>query len=38
MSFTIYQANGLRVIQWFSSIDELIKSMRKNPNDVYHRN
>lgn len=38
MSFTIYQANGLKVIQWFGSIDELVKSMLNNPNDVYHRN
>jgi len=38
MSFTIYQANGMKVIQWFSTIDSLIQSMIKNPKDRYHRN
>ena len=38
MSFTIYQANGLRVIQYFFNMDELIKSMLNNPKDRYHRN
>jgi len=38
MSFTIYQADGLKVIQWFKTVDELLASMKRNPNDVYHRN
>jgi len=38
MSFTIYQADGLKVIQWFRSTDELIASMLANPNHKYHRN
>lgn len=38
MSFTIRQADGLKVIQWFKNIDELVKSMLENPNDVYWRN
>jgi hypothetical protein len=38
MSFTIYQADGLKVIQWFSTIDELLKSMLSNPKDRYWRN
>jgi hypothetical protein len=38
MSFTIYQANGLKVIQYFFNIDELIKAMLNNPKDFYHRN
>jgi hypothetical protein len=38
MSFTIYQADGLRVIQWFKTIDDLLKSMLDNPHDRYHRN
>ena len=38
MSFTIHQADGLKVIQWFPTTDELIASMLANPNDVYHRN
>jgi hypothetical protein len=38
MSFTIYQANGMKVIQWFFTIDELITSMLNNANDKYHRN
>jgi len=38
MSVTIYQHNGLKVIQWFATVDELIASMLANPNDAYHRN
>lgn len=38
MSFTIYQQNGLKVIQWFKTVDELLASMLSNPNDTYHRN
>ncbi len=38
MSFTIYQADGLKVIQYFFNIEELIKSMFNNPKDRYHRN
>jgi hypothetical protein len=38
MSFTIMQHDGMKVIQYFFNIDELIKSMLKNPKDVYHRN
>ena len=38
MSFTIYQENGLKVIQYFSTIEDLIKSMLNNPKDTYHRN
>jgi len=38
MSFTIYQADGLKAIQWFQTTDELIASMLANPNDRYHRN
>ena len=38
MSFTIYQADGLKVIQWFPSVDDLLSSMKKHPNDAYHRN
>ena len=38
MSFTIYQANGLKVIQYFFNMESLIKAMLDNPNDIYHRN
>jgi hypothetical protein len=38
MSFTIYEPSGQMFIQWFFNMDELIKSMLKNPNNVYHRN
>lgn len=38
MSFTIYQADGLKVIQWFPTIDDLIASMINNPKDTYWRN
>ena len=38
MSFTIMQHDGMKVIQWFSNMDELIKSMLNNPKNRYHRN
>ena len=38
MSFTIMQHDGMKVIQWFTNIDELIASMLKNPKDTYRRN
>ena len=38
MSFTIMQHNGTKVIQYFFTVDELIKSMLNNPNDRYYRN
>jgi hypothetical protein len=38
MSFTIYQADGLKTIQWFPTVDALIASMLANPNDTYWRN
>ena len=38
MSFTIYTHDGMKVIQWFSTIDELIASMIANPKDSYWRN
>jgi hypothetical protein len=38
MSFTIMQHNGTKVIQYFFTVDELVKSMLDNPKDIYHRN
>jgi len=38
MSFTIYKSDGMKEIQWFFSIDELIISMINNKKDIYHRN
>jgi hypothetical protein len=38
MSFTIYQADGIKCIQWFQTIDALIASMLANPKNRYHRN
>jgi hypothetical protein len=38
MSFTIYQENGMKCIQYFFNIDELIKAMLNNPKDRYWRN
>jgi len=38
MSFDIMTENGMRVTQWFFSIDELIVSMKNNPKDRYWRN
>ena len=37
MSFEIMQHNGMKVIQYFFSVDELIKSMLNNPKDRYWR-
>ena len=31
-------AAGMKVIQWFSTVDDLLKSMLANPHDAYHRN
>jgi hypothetical protein len=38
MSFTIYTHDGYKFIQYFFNMNELIKSMLKNPKDIYHRN
>lgn len=38
MSFTITTHNGMKVIQWFKSVDELLNSMLANPKDRYWRN
>jgi len=38
MSFDIITKEGMRVTQWFTSIDELLKSMLANPKDRYWRN
>ena len=38
MSFTVYSQDGTKYIQWFFSMDELIKAMLNNPKDRYHRN
>jgi hypothetical protein len=37
MSFEIRTHEGMRVIQYFFTMDELIKSMLKNPKDRYWR-
>ena len=38
MSFTITTHDGMKVIQWFKDIDELLTSMINNPTDRYYRN
>lgn len=38
MSFDIITEKGMKVTQWFSSVDELLKSMLANPKDRYWRN
>jgi hypothetical protein len=38
MSFTIYTHDGMKEVQWFRNIDELIASMINNPLNRYHRN
>jgi hypothetical protein len=38
MSFTIYTHDGMKVEQYFFSINELIISMIANSKDRYHRN
>lgn len=37
MSFEIMQHDGMKVIQWFFTIEELVASMQVNPNDRYWR-
>jgi hypothetical protein len=32
------QHDGMKVVQWFFTVDELIASMLLNPNDAYCRN
>jgi len=38
MSFTITTHDGMKVIQWFKNIDDLLESMINNPTDRYFRN
>jgi hypothetical protein len=38
MSFTIMRHDGMKAIQWFRTVDELLASMLANPKDAYHRN
>jgi len=38
MSFDILTESGMRITQWFTSIDELLKSILANPKDRYWRN
>jgi hypothetical protein len=38
MSFTIITKDGMRVDQWFTSVEQLLKSMLANPEDRYWRN
>jgi hypothetical protein len=38
MSFTITTKNGMRVDQWFQTVDQLLMSMLNNPDDRYWRN
>jgi len=37
MSFEIITHKGMRMEQWFTSVDELLRSMANNPNDRYWR-
>jgi hypothetical protein len=37
MSFEIMRHDGMKVVQWFSTIEALIKSMINNPKDRYWR-
>jgi hypothetical protein len=37
MSFEIMQHDGMKVIQYFFSTEELIKAMLNNPKDRYWR-
>ena len=38
MSFTITTHEGMKVIQYFFNVDDLIKAMLNNPKDRYWRN
>jgi hypothetical protein len=37
MSFEIMRHDGMKMIQWFSTVDELCKAMLNNPKDRYWR-
>jgi hypothetical protein len=37
MTFDIYTPAGLHFIQYFETIDDLLRSMKNNPADAYHR-
>jgi hypothetical protein len=37
MSFNVYTKEGFHLIAWFDTVDQAIKSMKKNPLDSYHR-
>jgi len=37
MSFDIITYEGMRVTQWFPTVDALLKSMLANPKDRYWR-
>lgn len=37
MSFDVYTKSGIHCIMWFDTVEQLLASMKQNPEDVYHR-
>lgn len=37
MIFDIYSKTGIHFTQYFETIESLINSMKRNPDDAYHR-
>lgn len=37
MTFDVYSNSGMHFIVWFDTVDQLLKSMKNHPLDVYHR-
>ena len=37
MTFNVITKNNMHFIVWFDTIDQLLVSMKRNPEDAYHR-
>ena len=37
MTFDVYTKSNMHFIIWFDTVDQLLASMKRNPNDAYHR-
>jgi hypothetical protein len=37
MTFDIYTQSGMHFTVWFDTVEQLLASMKLNPNDAYHR-
>ena len=37
MTFNVYTKTKMHFIVWFDTVDQLLASMKLNPEDAYHR-